>query len=231
MPDPQPDFESLAAAHLTRLPISQRKDVACELAGHLEQRYHELLASGLTAPEAERQAITEAGDWKKLERQIIRARREDMTQRAKTILIPGIVAFLISGIAEKLLWWIDMGPAFEYQAYVYQNPYVRTSWTTHATPMLLCLIIAGMAAALCSREAGGSTRDRILAAELPMVFPLFTFLMGVVITIFNWQNRISILLFLAFNLLLPAAALLLGAAPVAFRRPKPSHNPPGNLLA
>ncbi|HTZ33350.1 MAG TPA: permease prefix domain 1-containing protein, partial [Methylomirabilota bacterium] len=70
--------------------------VVQELAGHLEDVYSDLRASGLTQAEAIRRAERRVGGWLELRRGIQAARREEaMQERVKQFWLPSLVTLVL----------------------------------------------------------------------------------------------------------------------------------------
>ncbi|MGW8266416.1 MAG: ADOP family duplicated permease [Longimicrobiales bacterium] len=79
-----PDWKRYIRAHLPREGFrgEAEGEILEELAAHLEDAYREARARGATAPEAERLAVAEIGDWDELATRILRTREGAGTSRA-----------------------------------------------------------------------------------------------------------------------------------------------------
>ncbi len=157
-----------------------------------------------------------------------------MTERAKQILIPGLVALAISCAGESLLWQLHLGRLWwgVGALYVFEG----FSWLTASVPMLCILVVAGAAGSLCSLYLGGSKRERIWAAEFPVICSLATIVLLFVCSLvtetlilrhaMDWPHIAAWLpRQLVMAILLPAIALFAGALPFLVvgsvdRRPK-----------
>ncbi len=227
MPEAMPDFAGLVRLRMGRFASTAGDEVVCELADHLEDLYGELLSKGLTPAEAEREALSWAGDWKRLERGIEVARKEKVMERMPKILLPGAVALLVSAVGQKELWKLGLGPTMTFH---YYNGIVSESgWPGYSlhwdnAPWLLVLVASGALAAWLCRWMGGNWRQRLWAAEFPVLAMLAIVVMVMVVGLpleyFHgslapapiWLN--ALLSFLLMNMLLPGLALLVGAAPL-----------------
>ena len=208
------DFEKLVSDNLSRIPRADRDEIVRELSGHLQERYEELLAAGAGEHEAATGALAEVGDWGRLRKGIVRAKEGDMTARAKTILIPGVVALLFTGLGEQLLMNAGVRPTV-YWRYI--------SWMTSTWQLLAIFVVAGAFAAAWSRAAGGGRSQRLWAAEFPAMCMLlvfaFLFTVGPVIEMsvahrLRWAPVGQLFVgFLFWNIMLPGCALLLGTLP------------------
>jgi hypothetical protein len=227
------DFEKLVSDTLGSVPRADRDEIVRELSGHLQDRYDELRAVGVGEDEAAAAVLVEVGDWQRLRRGIMRAKEGDMTARAKTILIPGAIAFFVAALSERVLWQLGYGPAYLYQCYLPQLRVQHSPIYANALPLLLCLMFAGALAAALSRAAGGTVRQRLLAAEIPAAcaLGLFLFILFVSMPIEMYmRHRLSqpfpsllswlypLTVYLASSVALPAVALLLGAIPFVMTR-------------
>jgi len=208
------EFEKIVSAELGRLPHDERDEIVRELSGHLQERFDELRSAGTSEDEARRTTLAEVGDWQQLRKGILRAKEGIMTARAKTILIPGIVALLITGLGEQLLMNAGVRPKVYWQ-------YI--SWMTSTWQLLAIFVVAGAIGAGWSRAAGGSRSQRLWAAQFPVVCMLivfaFLFSVGPAIELtvkhtLQWATMWHTLLGLLFwDMLLPGFALLMGALP------------------
>jgi len=209
-----PDFEKLLRQRLGSWNCHGRDDVVRELAAHLEERFQELVREGMAPDNAVPAAFEIVGDWRELRTEIAAARRGTMTERARCILIPGAVALLIAALAERLLW--PMAGT------------VRLSDLALVGVVLVAPnLFAGAVGATASLYAGGSRRQRIWAAEIPLLCALPVFFVVFAGDIskygFAWQTvSASALRNLFFAVLIPAGALFAGALPLLARGSK-SH--------
>ncbi|HZS27729.1 MAG TPA: hypothetical protein VFB76_10905 [Candidatus Angelobacter sp.] len=124
-----------------------------------------------------------------------------MTERARCILIPGAIALLIAVLAERLL-----------------SPMAGTGRLSRLALVSIMLIapklFAGAAGAAGSLYAGGSRRQRIWAAAIPVLSALsLVFVFGWNISYFAWPTMSAWLYNLSFLVIIPAGALFVGALP------------------
>lgn len=178
-----------------------RDDVVRELAAHLEDRFHELVREGMAPDKAVLAAFEIVGDWRALRIEIAAARRRTMTERVRCILIPGAVALLIAVLAERLL-----------------SPMAGTGRLSRLALVSIMLIapnlFGGAAGAAGSLYAGGSRRQRIWAAIIPVLSALsLFFVFGWNISYFAWPTMSAWLYNLSFLVIIPAGALFVGALP------------------
>jgi len=233
------DFEKQVSEKLGRLGVHDRDEIVRELSGHLQERHDELRAAGVGEDEAATAALAQVGDWRRLQKGIMRAKEGNMTARAKTILIPGAFAFFVAALSERILWQLGYGPAYLYQYYVLQLRVQHLPIYANALPLLLCLMFAGALAAALSRAAGGSVRQRLMAAETPAACALGLFLFVLFVSMpieMYMRHRLSqpfpsllswlylLTVFFASSVALPAVALLLGALPF-MREKRESQSP------
>ena len=195
------------------LGVPQQEEIADELADHLEDIYEQFLEEGLCEPEALRLTIQEAADWRKLARNIRRARRKEdvMNNRTKTIWLPGLAALTAASVSLMLLerivmlqprlWWKDSGVLA-----------IHASWW-------ILLPLCGAAGAYLSRRGGGQRLARLAAGLFPAIVMLcvFCFVLPVSVLIernaFVMQHPLYFLLALINWTVVPGLALLLGALP------------------
>ncbi len=201
-----------------RLTLEKEEEIVAELADYLEDFYSDCRRQGDTDARARARALAQVPDWRKLARRIHRARFEEdaVNARTRSFWLPGVVTLVLS---ESLLMLaarvgpfprvIPVGPGLSLILY----------W-----PWLVLLPVVGALGAYWSRRVGGRLPVRLgaslfpaacllgfLVLLLPVSFivdrhvPLALKLSGFVLYIGNW-------------VLLPGAALFLGALP--FLRPK-----------
>jgi hypothetical protein len=195
------------------LGVRQQEEVADELADHLEDIYEQFLEEGLCEPEALRLTLQEAADWRKLARNIRRARRKEdvMNNRTKTLWLPGLAALTAASVSLMLLerivmlqprlWWKDSGVLA-----------IHASWW-------ILLPLCGAAGAYLSRRGGGQRLARLAAGLFPAIIMLcvFCFVLPVSVLIernaFVMQHPLYFLLALINWTVVPGLALLLGTLP------------------
>ncbi len=222
MAEAMPDFARLVRSRMGRFAATAGDEVVCELAGHLEDLYGELLSKGLTPAEAEREALAWAGDWKRLERGIEDAREGKMMERMPKILLPGAVALFVSAVGLEGLWKLGLEPRINsYDFFNLELLAKHPRMLMEVAPWLLFLVLSGTLAAWLCRWIGGNRRQRLCAASFPVVASIarlaLGFVFGLPIELYDGSRRSGSLLlsalvsFLVFNVLLPGVALLAGA--------------------
>jgi len=211
-----PDWQALLRRELTGLALeeSQRREVLAELADHLEETFQALLRSGVAPHEAERRALAEAGNWRRLclDIQTARCKENGMTNRVRQFWLPGILTFVLTegllGLFQKI------GP----------KPLIF-AWSGHPpvalfyVPWLLALPFIGAVSAYLSRRAGGSPRAVISSILFPVLAMLGLFVVTVPVALVidrrvdHQIQALAVLLLLLGWVLIPGAALLVGGLP------------------
>ena len=211
------EWHEIVRKHLacSRLPQAQQQEIADEIAGHLEDRYEDLLRQGKNPEEARTVACSELPRGNAFSNEIQFALKEDeRNNRVKTVWLPAIGVTAISMILFQLL----------------QLPQVHTQRLTSGgyLPLfdwrwILCLPLLGAWAAYWSRQSGGTISQRALAAATPALgFGSFLTLVFVVLSLprghslyvayfGGWLKTLALLL--SIWILLPMLSLMLGAFP------------------
>jgi hypothetical protein len=219
-----PDWREMAKRRLTPLALDaqRQEEIIVELADHLEDLYCDLVCQGKSEVEALQSALNTAADWDELRREIQLAANEEVAmnyrlgpagkRRFKTLWLPGACTSALSGILLRLL---QMPSA----------PSPHVFWPQHDMPFVIywqwfvCLPLVGAIGAYWSRNAGGKLLERALAASSPALawicFPGFILPF---VLVFQWLVHhnpplVPAALFLLGWVVLPEAALLLGALP------------------
>jgi hypothetical protein len=204
------------------LEAKREEEIITELAGHLEDLHEDLVRQGKSEPEALRSALNTAADWDELRREIQLSASEEVImnyrlgpagkRRFKTLWLPGACTIALSGILLRLL---QMPSA----------PSPHVFWPQHGMPFVfywqwfVCLPLVGAIGAYWSRNAGGKLLERALAASSPAVaWMCFPGLILPFVLVFQWivyhsAPLVPAALFLLGWVVLPEAALLLGALP------------------
>lgn len=185
------------------------------MAGFLEDWYEERRRLGEGPRAALRGALASAGRWPDVARELERVEGH-VARRLRTLWVPGLV---VSVAAQGLL--IALGELGAGGTVVWHPPQppVFICWL-----WLLALPLLGAAGAAWSRRQGGSRLERGLVAVFPVLAPwavLFPVGAARVLSLDVPTNE-KLLLLLVSGLLnwvmLPAAALFLGALPLLHRR-------------
>lgn len=204
-----PDWIGFVRAKLgaTGLGRERELEIVEELAGHLEDA-----AGDGVRPEKE------VEDWRALAHQIRDAVEDSMYSRLRTFWIPGLITGVLATLALAVLQTAGLRPVVVYTGAV--EPLVIY------IPWLLVLPFAGAVGAYSSRRAGGNVKTRLCTAVFPcfvLMAPFCTVgLVAIVVALFQGENAgrfaLAISQFVGVWIVLPAAALLLGALP--FLRPE-----------
>ena len=150
-----------------------------------------------------------------------------MIERMPKILLPGAVALLVSTAGQRLLWQVGWGPTMTFHYYrglvdVHGWGGIPLHWGD--APWLLVMVLSGALAAWLCRWMGGNWRQRLWAAELPVLAMLalisaFIFIGLPIEYLYGSlaparELMVAWLSFMLTNILLPGVALLVGAAPL-----------------
>ena len=218
-----PDWEAIARGRLGR---STDDESVQEIAAHLEDAYEAAQAGGASHELALRSALAEAGDWKRLRRALLRARRgaEDMIRR---IWIPGLFATLAANALQWLWGYLAATPFWMRIQEMY--PGTRDSMPALiALPWVLSLPLAGAVGAYFSRRAAGAAAQRVIAALFPVLSIAGLGTIGFVVRLFGAGvgpvSAYQVLVALTAWFVLPAVFLALGASP--FLKASESHDQP-----
>jgi hypothetical protein len=195
------------------LPLAQHQETVRELAAHLEDHYEEARARGLNDSDACELALNEVADWRRLSREIHRARHQEETMKNRTmkLWLPGLATGFAAMSTLSILSHAGLPPRIIL---------VGSGGSLQLPiPWLLMLPIFGALGAYLSRRADGQRVTRIAAALFPAIVLLGMLLFGAFVSVFvDHRLREHPLPFLfglvTFNwVVLPGAALLLGALP------------------
>lgn len=203
-------------------------EVTEELAQHFEDICEAEMKNGCSEEESTRSALNEVKNWPRLARQIDEARggTEMVKQRIQTLWLPAMVnmtvAFTILLGGLKVLNKPLRGPTMS------SNPApLFLAW-------LLVLPAMGAIAAYSSRRAGGTVTVRATAALFPAITMLVTFFAILMHAVFVDHDTSSTNIFMQVGgsalgaVILPAAALFLGALPFLRKMPKTTGGGFGN---
>jgi hypothetical protein len=211
-----PDWREIVRHRLTPLRVGEKRqeDIVAELAGHLEDLCEDLVRQGKSESEAVQFALSTVADWDEVRLGIRCAEQEEdiMSYRVKALWLPGACTIALSGILLRLLQ-------------IPSAPSPRVFWPQHDMPFVIywqwfvCLPLVGGIGAYWSRRAGGKLLDRALAASFPALgLMCFPGLILPFVLVFQWivhhnPPLVPAALFLLGWVVLPEAALLLGALP------------------
>ncbi len=208
-----PDWQELVRERLSGRGLTSDQQVVSELAAHLEDLYEEERVRGVNETDANRRALDEVADWRRLSRKIRHSKQEEgqMNDRTRSLWIPGLasltgamgILMLMNriGIEPRIFWYGSMAGLELY------------------LPWLMVLPVFGGLGAYLSQRANGQFKARLAAALFPAIV-LFGFLcLGIIISAaierhLPWRMLPVLFALTVFNwVLLPGAALLLGALP------------------
>jgi hypothetical protein len=211
-----PDWQELVRQRLRGLALDagEKEKVHAELAAHLEETYEALLRRGMTESEAFDRALSLAGDWHDLQREIYsaRMRKDTMTNRVTQLWLPGLLTFVLSSGILALLQIFGPKPWILALRGVLPLGVLYIPW-------VLLLPLVGALGAYLSWRAGGSQRAIISSS----IFPVLPFLASILVVlpvslIFDKliaQNiaPMSLVMALLGWVLVPGVALLAGGLP------------------
>ena len=215
------DWSALVHRHLAsaRVDEQRRREIAAELAAHLEDAYDSALRSGCTEAEAVACAMERVPNWSALAVAVERSADEGsiMTRQATTVLLPGTTMLLAAATGMSLV--VSSTPP---------DRWLDPRWQVHALAAglaFLFYLLLGAIGAAWSRHVGGSPGERLAAGAFPLVLHvavvglglgedmLYAFSRGAV----GRHLDINFINMILVMLAAPGAALLLGVLPFAGR--------------
>jgi hypothetical protein len=203
-----PDWSAFVRERLQSLNLAPKEveEVVTELAGQFEDIYEEQISRGFSESEAERAALNEVVRWRRLARNIQRVKQEGtMNARTKHLWLPGLVSLAAAMGLLMILIAISLQPRF----------LGRSPLQMVILPWLVLLPFCGAAGAYLSRRGGAALWARLVAGLFPTIV---LFIMGAILIVTRlvvvsrpqwWYGSLAVVL----GIVLPSAALLLGAAP------------------
>lgn len=206
--------EKLAGIVLSRC---QREDLIAELANHLEDLHAELLASGITEPEASAKCLEQLNDVPQIAAVVKRSEiwEDAMNRRSRTFWLPGLITLTLASVSL-------MGM----QQFTFSRP--RVHWVDGGAVAvgfvwLASLLPCGALGAYLSHRAGASRWISIIASLFPSIVMLAVFCIALPVGLFIERNTYVIHhprdlgMALLVWIIVPGVALLLGALPVLWR--------------
>lgn len=204
-----PDFEALVRQRLgsLRLPPDCEKEVVAELAAHLQDHYDLLIEQGSGGSLALAEALQSLSDPRRLRRAIVREKEDQMIARHK-IMGPGMVALLLSGFTQWMVYISIARPSSVW--------WVGADVFTIEIPWILSLLAVGAVTGWLARRIGAKPVERALACTFPALVPAGLCLLALAVQLALDRDLVHFkpfLLVLTGWSLLPASAGLLGAVP------------------
>jgi len=188
------------------LPEQEEQQVVAELAAHLEDCYDEQIARGVSESAAYQTTLNELLETRRLEKNIQRAKykEEFMNSRTKQFWLPSLVSLASAMGSLMILILISLEPRF----------LGRTPLQMVLLPWLALLPFCGAAGAYLSRRGGAQFLVRLVSGLFPMIV-LFSLVGTLIVTRFIVLARHlpNLSVWIALAIILPSAALLIGAAP------------------
>jgi hypothetical protein len=210
-----PDWRRIVDEHLGAIHRNSRvrREVATELASHLEEVYEERRAQGVAEMAAFHCALAHVEDWHALAGRIARAKAEEgeMNHRTKSVWVPGLISLTLASVAlagvqrfglAPHIVWLRSGLAF--MLYI---------------PWLIALPFVGALGAYASRRAGGRIMDRVASGLFPAFGVICALCVAAIFAIFvdrrvnSHVMAFGMAMFLLNWIVLPAAALFIGTLP------------------
>src|SRR5882757_2336984 len=162
---PLPDWNKMVHDHLGGLDLLaiERAEIVEELAGHLEEIFHDLRRQGLSEEDATRGCLLEVEDWREFSLRIEAARRKEnlMNNRVTQLWLPGLLTFILS------MGLLALTQIFGPKPWVvtFGHPPMAVVYI----PWLLALPLVGGIGAFLSRRAGGSWQAVISSTTFPVL--------------------------------------------------------------
>lgn len=222
-----PDWRPVLRQRLGRLGLSPQgeADVFDELGAHFEQLHEDAIAAGASPQQALEQAADQVPDWKRFRRDLRCSKEDPMPRSPRTLLVPALTSALV---IHALSWGVYLSG---------WRPPVHVRWPYGAPEWLVWMAAAPLCGALgawMSRRGGGDLRDRLLAGLAPVWTPTALLILSFLLDMFDHPGFTlaqSVHALAGYTLdwvLMPTAALLLGALPLALTRPPASSATAGD---
>src|SRR5262249_41474217 len=147
----------------------EKAEVIAEVAAHLEDSCEEMRRQGIAEGEAVQRALSQTGDWKVLQGQILAAKRMGhlMRTRVRQLWVPGFLTMILSTLFLMVLRKLGFQPRL-----IGSGPNAILFYG----PWLLSLPLIGALGAYVSSRAGGSRGTVVLASVFPALALIGTFL-------------------------------------------------------
>ena len=214
-----PDWQEMVREKLAGAAVSRRRreELISELSNHLDDLHAELLGSGVEEPEASAQCLEQIDDVQQIAAAASRSQiwEDFMNQRSRTLLLPGLITLTLASVSLMVM-----------QLFAFSTP--RVHWVDGGAVAigfvwLASLLPCGALGAYLSRRAGGSRWNSIIASLFPSLIMLGVFCTVLPIGVLIERNPFILHhpryfgLALLVWIIVPGAALLLGALPVLWR--------------
>jgi hypothetical protein len=214
-----PDWQEMVREKLAGAAVSRRRreELISELSNHLDDLHAELLGSGVEEPEASAQCLEQIEDVQQIAAAASRSQiwEDFMNQRSRTLLLPGLITLTLASVSLMVM-----------QLFAFSRP--RVHWVDGGAVAigfvwLASLLPCGALGAYLSRRAGGSRWNSIIASLFPSLIMLGVFCTVLPIGVLIERNPFILHhpryfgLALLVWIIVPGAALLLGALPVLWR--------------
>jgi len=214
-----PDWQEMVREKLAGAAVSRRRreELISELSNHLDDLHAELLGSGVEEPEASAQCLEQIEDVQQIAAAASRSQiwEDFMNQRSRTLLLPGLITLTLASVSLMVM-----------QLFAFSTP--RVHWVDGGAVAigfvwLASLLPCGALGAYLSRRAGGSRWNSIIASLFPSLIMLGVFCTVLPIGVLIERNPFILHhpryfgLALLVWIIVPGAALLLGALPVLWR--------------
>lgn len=194
----------------------QQQETVAELTSHLDELFEEYRTQGLNESDAVARALGEVPDWRSLAKSIHRGKRVEgiMNSRSKQFWLPALVSLTGSMVLLMLLQLAGSR--------------IHTPWKHAGVPLLpyaiwiATLPLVGAASTHLSRRAGGTRSTRNAAILFPSIVMLVVWLV-ILATLLARKSAqplqtVNFLYGVAFWVIVPGAALLLGTLLMPKRR-------------
>jgi len=214
-----PDWQEMVREKVAGAAVSRRRreELISELSSQLDDRHAELLGSGVEEPEASAQCLEQIEDVQQIAAAASRSQiwEDFMNQRSRTLLLPGLITLTLASVSLMVM-----------QLFAFSRP--RVHWVDGGAVAigfvwLASLLPCGALGAYLSRRAGGSRWNSIIASLFPSLIMLGVFCTVLPIGVLIEGNPFILHhpryfgLALLVWIIVPGAALLLGALPVLWR--------------
>lgn len=209
------DWKALVEERLAGLGLEpdETSEVIAEIAAHLEDTCEEMRRAGMTEEEAVRRALSQAGNWRDLQRKICAAKRRErpMKKRVWQLWVPGFLTLILSMLFLTVLYRLGLRGRLIWSG---------SNAILFYTPWLAGLPFVGALGAYISSRAGGSRGTMVFVSVFPalaltgaffLMFPIGLALAGITGRRVDFSVVATVLLKDGIGwLLLPGAALLVG---------------------